>query len=118
MGEGPANAQASPHWAHGGEGGAGASRVGARVSDAVAAHSSRRGFLARVGRVMLAATGGAAVAGAVRPGEADAFHFCGHTFTTASCPHPTGLPRVDLLNRPLRAVDGQPVDPLQWLKRK
>jgi len=61
---------------------------------------------------MLAATGGAAVAGAVRPGEADAFHFCGHTFTTASCPHPTGLPRVDLLNRPLRAVDGQPVDDL------
>ena len=61
---------------------------------------------------MLVATGGAAVAGAVRPGEADAFHFCGHTFTTASCPHPTGLPRVDLLNRPLRAVDGQPVDDL------
>ena len=89
-------------------------RWAGRVTDAVAAHSSRRGFLARVGRLMLVATGGAAVTGAVRPGQADAayYTFCGHTYTTASCPHPTGLPRVDLHNRPLRAADGQPVDDL------
>ena len=25
----------------------------------------------------------------------EAFHFCGHIYTTGSCPHPTGLPRID-----------------------
>ena len=29
------------------------------------------------------------------PGEAEAYHFCGHIYTTDSCPHPTGLPRID-----------------------
>jgi hypothetical protein len=48
----------------------------------------------------------------VAPGEADAYHFCGHTYTTASCPHPTGLPRVDARGYPLRASDGSPVDNL------
>ena len=31
----------------------------------------------------------------VRPGEAEAYHFCGHIYTTDGCPHPTGLPRID-----------------------
>jgi hypothetical protein len=56
--------------------------------------------------------GGNAVAAVVKPGEADAYHFCGHIFTTDSCPHPTGLPRVDARGFPLRAKDGRPVDDL------
>ena len=31
----------------------------------------------------------------IAPGEAEAYHFCGHIYTTDSCPHPTGLPRID-----------------------
>ncbi|HEU0317713.1 MAG TPA: hypothetical protein VFR49_10315, partial [Solirubrobacteraceae bacterium] len=74
-----------------------------------AASTSRRGFLARVAGALIGLAG---VRAAVAPGEADAFHFCGHIYTTASCPHPTGLPRVDARGRPLRAADGHPVDDL------
>jgi hypothetical protein len=82
-----------------------------RLSDALAGGSSRRGFLARAGGWLLAtATGTAALA--VGSEDADAYHFCGHTFTTASCPHPTGIPRVDIQGYPLRARDGKPVDDL------
>jgi hypothetical protein len=56
--------------------------------------------------------GGSAVAAVVKPGAADAFHFCGHIYTTDSCPHPTGLPRIDERGFPLRASDGHPVDDL------
>ena len=38
----------------------------------------------------------------MKPGEAEAFHFCGHTFTTGSCIHPLGLPRVDSRGFPVR----------------
>jgi hypothetical protein len=76
---------------------------------AVARQTSRRGFIARVGAALVAAAGGSRLA---RPDPAEAFHFCGHIYTTASCPHPTGLPRVDARGRPLRAVDGHPVDDL------
>ena len=82
---------------------------GARIADAVAGSSSRRGFLARVGGVVLGLAG---VRTGVAPQEADAFHFCGHIYTTDSCPHPTGIPRVDARNRPIRARDGHPVDDL------
>jgi hypothetical protein len=85
---------------------------GLRLSDSLAQRTSRRSFLGRVGRVLLAAAGGGALTAAVRPGEAGAFHFCGHIFTTDSCPHPTGLPRVDARGYPLRAKDGKPVDNL------
>jgi hypothetical protein len=79
--------------------------------DSLAANHSRRGFLARVsGALMVAAGGGAVVKAVVKPGEAGAFHLCGHTFTTGSCPHPTGMPRIDSRGLPLRARDGQPVD--------
>jgi hypothetical protein len=78
----------------------------------VAEKSSRRGFLDRVGRALFAATAAGAAAGALEPGEADAYHFCGHTYTTGSCPHPTGLPRIDAHGFPLRARDGKPVDDL------
>jgi hypothetical protein len=85
-------------------------RVGEAL-DSLAARSSRRGFLARAGGALLAAAGGGLVARAVKPGEADAFHFCGHIFTTGSCPHPTGnrLPRIDGKGFPLHP-DGTPVD--------
>jgi hypothetical protein len=74
--------------------------------------TSRRGFLARVGAGLLAAGSGSVVGAAVKPGDADSFHFCGHTYTTASCPHPGGLPRIDSRGFPLRAGDGVPIDDL------
>jgi hypothetical protein len=86
--------------------------VAERLSDRLAAETSRRGFLARVGGAVLAAAGARTAASLVAPPEAEAFHFCGHTYTTASCPHPTGLPRVDAHNFPIRARDGHPVDDL------
>jgi hypothetical protein len=83
-----------------------------QVADAVARETSRRGFLARVGAVLLGAAAAETVSAVVKPGEAEAFHFCGHIFTTGSCPHPTGIPRVDARGYPLRARDGRPVDDL------
>ncbi len=82
------------------------------LAESLAASTSRRGFLARTWRLLALAAGGSAVAGLVWPGDADAFHFCGHVYTTDSCPHPTGLPRVDARGFPVRAADGQPVDNL------
>ena len=61
---------------------------------------------------MTALTAGGIVARAVKPGEADAFHFCGHIYTTGSCPHPTGLPRIDSRGFPVRDTDGAPIDNL------
>jgi hypothetical protein len=82
------------------------------LADGVAASTSRRGFIDRVSRLLLLAAGGSAVTAVVKPGDAEAYHFCGHIFTTDSCPHPTGLPRVDAQGFPLRARDGRPVDDL------
>jgi hypothetical protein len=79
--------------------------------DALARDTSRRGFLARVGGALMAATAGGVVSKAVKPGEADAYHFCGHIFTTGSCPHPHGLPRIDARGYPLRS-DGRAIDNL------
>lgn len=69
---------------------------------------SRRTFLARTA----AAAGAVAAGGSVKPGDAEAFHFCGHIYTTDGCPHPTGLPRIDSKGFPLRAKDGHRVDDL------
>ena len=83
------------------------------VTQALAANTSRRGFLARVGGGLLAAAGaGTVVKAVVQPGEADAYHFCGHIYTTDGCPHPTGVPRIDGRGFPLRASDGARVDDL------
>jgi len=90
-------------------------RTDGRISRAVellAGDTSRRGFLARVGGALTALTAGGLVARAVKPGEADAFHFCGHIYTTGSCLHPTGRPRIDGHGYPLDADDGTPVDNL------
>jgi hypothetical protein len=81
-----------------------------RISDSLARGSSRRGFLARVGGALMAITAARTVGTLIEPGESDAFHFCGHTFTTGSCPHPTGLPRIDSQGFPLRASDGHAID--------
>ena len=74
--------------------------------------TSRRSFLSRVGAAAATVTGAGAVGALVRPGDAHAYHFCGHIYTTDGCPHPTGLPRIDRDGFPLRAEDGVPVDDL------
>lgn len=74
--------------------------------------SSRRGFLASASAAVAALTAGRTIGSLVAPGAADAFHFCGHIYTTDGCPHPTGLPRIDRNGLPLRARDGKPVDDL------
>jgi hypothetical protein len=81
-----------------------------RLADSLARYTSRRGFLAKVGGVLMAATAARTVGSLVEPGESDAFHLCGHIFTTGSCPHPAGQPRIDSRGYPLRAGDGLPVD--------
>jgi hypothetical protein len=86
-------------------------RVGEAL-EGIAGNTSRRGFIARLGGAMMAATAGSVVGRAIEPGEADAYHFCGHIFTTGSCPHPTGTPRIDSDGFPLHAADGEPVDNL------
>ena len=75
-------------------------------------NESRRGFLAKVSGALLAVSGARTATSLIAPGEAEAFHFCGHIFTTDSCPHPTGLPRIDSRGRPLRARDGHRIDDL------
>ena len=81
-------------------------------SEDLALRTSRRGLLSRVGAALLGATAGSAVKAVVDPGEAEGYHFCGHIYTTDSCPHPTGLPRIDHRGFPLRARDGHRVDDL------
>ena len=80
------------------------------ATEELALSTSRRGLLARAGQMLLGAAGGSMVKAVVAPGEAEAYHFCGHIYTTDSCPHPTGLPRIDARGLPLRAADGKPVD--------
>jgi hypothetical protein len=84
----------------------------ASLAEDLAASTTRRGFLARVSGVLTTVVGVGAVGALVKPGDADAFHFCGHIYTTDSCPHPSGLPRVDAHGFPLRATDGVPIDDL------
>ncbi|HKH17257.1 MAG TPA: MauE/DoxX family redox-associated membrane protein [Solirubrobacteraceae bacterium] len=74
--------------------------------------SSRRAFLGRAGGLAASAAGAGMVGAVIRPGDAEAHHFCGHIYTTDGCPHPTGLPRIDRSGLPLRARDGRSVDDL------
>ena len=73
---------------------------------------SRRGFLAKVSGVLMATAGARTAVSLIAPSEAEAYHFCGHIYTTDSCPHPTGLPRIDAHGFPLKGADGRPVDDL------
>lgn len=85
----------------------------ASLADAVLRRSSRRGFLEWAGAALIGLAGARTVAQLALPDEAEAYtNFCGHTYTTGNCPHPTGLPRVDRHDLPLRASDGHPVDDL------
>lgn len=91
-----------------------------RAIDGLAAGSSRRGFLARVSAAIATITAGGATARLIAPGEADGFHFCGHIYTTDSCPHPMGpeLPRIDRAGYPVRPKDGRPIDNLGRIVNK
>ncbi len=51
------------------------------------------------------------MASALAPERAEAFHLCGHIFTTGSCPHPfRPRSRVDRWGYPLHPKYGFPVD--------
>jgi hypothetical protein len=82
------------------------------LATTLASGMTRRSFLGRLGAAVLGLVGGSAVAGALKPDDAEAFHFCGHIWTTGSCPSPFTLPRIDRAGRPLRPRDGRPVDNL------
>jgi hypothetical protein len=84
---------------------------GGELTERLARGTDRRGFLARVGKLLVGAAG-ASMLSSIAAEEAEGYHFCGHIYTTGSCPHPTGLPRIDRRGWPLRAFDGRPVDDL------
>ncbi len=77
----------------------------------LAQRTSRRSFLGKVGKGVVALAGGSVVASALKPERAEAYHICGHTYTTGSCPHPfSPLSRVDRRGWPLHPTYGHPVD--------
>jgi hypothetical protein len=83
----------------------------ARVPVELARRTSRRSFLGKVGRAVVALAGGSFVAVALAPERAEAHHICGHLYTTGSCPHPFfPLTRVDAFGWPVHPVHGYPVD--------
>jgi hypothetical protein len=82
-----------------------------RASVGLAARTSRRSFLGRLGTGVVALVGGPVVAVALRPSRAEAHHICGHIYTTGSCPHPFGpYSRVDKYGYPVHPKHGYPVD--------
>ena len=88
-------------------------RQAEKLSAKLAESTTRLSFLGRLSAAALAIAGGSAVAAAVRPDEADAFHFCGHIWTTNSCPSPyPPLSRIDRKGYPLHPQSGKPIDNL------
>lgn len=87
-------------------------QAAASLSAELATGITRRSFLGRLGAAVMTALGGASVAAALAPEKAEAFHLCGHIWTTGSCPSPSALPRIDRLGYPIRPSDGKPVDNL------
>lgn len=88
-------------------------RQAERLSARLAESQTRKSFLGRLGAAALAIAGGSAVAAAVKPDEADAFHLCGHIWTTGSCPSPfPPLARIDRKGYPLHPSSGRPIDNL------
>ena len=82
-----------------------------RGGERLARRTSRRSFLGLLGKWMVAVAGGSVVAAALDPRRAEAYHICGHTYTTNSCPHPyKPLSRLDEFGYPLHPVYGYPVD--------
>ena len=84
---------------------------GGRASrDELARRTSRRSFLGRLGRTVVAIAGGSMVAVALEPDRAEAHHICGHLFTTGSCPHPFSPLEDGRLRVPGASALGYPVD--------
>lgn len=82
-----------------------------RSGVSLARRTSRRSFLGRVGRGLVALAGGAFAASAMDGERAEAFHICGHIFTTGSCPHPFHpQTRIDRFGYPVHPKHGYPVD--------
>ena len=78
---------------------------------ALARRTSRRSFLGRLGRTVVALAGGSMVAVALAPDRAQAYHICGHIYTTGSCPHPYAPDsRTDAYGFPVHPTYGYPVD--------
>jgi hypothetical protein len=82
------------------------------VERGIASRTSRRGFLGKLGRGVVALAGGGLVASALAPERASAYtDICGHTFTTSECPHPFGkFARTDAFGYPVQPKYGYPVD--------
>lgn len=82
-----------------------------RSGVSLATRTSRRSFLGRLGKGLVALAGGAFAASALDSRRAEAFHICGHIFTTGSCPHPFHpQTRIDTYGYPVHPVHGYPVD--------
>src|SRR4029078_9831425 len=64
---------------------------------------SRGVSLARTGKLLLGVAGGGFVLGAMRAQKAEAYHFCGHIYTTGSWPPPTRPPPSRAHRLPPRA---------------
>ena len=92
-------------------------RLGRGIATRMASGTTRRSFVATVGALILGLVGvqRSTTAGHRVPGTEPAgrwFGFCGHYWTTGSCPSPHHLPRVDFSGYPVRPADGRPVDNL------
>jgi hypothetical protein len=95
--------------------------AGSRLTHTIAASTTRKSFLGRVGALAFAAIGLPLVAastahtteGAALPGTNPVgswFGFCGHYWTTGACPGPQAAPRVDAQGFPLDMATGLPID--------
>ncbi|HYX86299.1 MAG TPA: twin-arginine translocation signal domain-containing protein [Gaiellales bacterium] len=87
-------------------------RDGEDAARGLASRHSRRGFLGRLGAAAVGVLAGPMAAESAGRSPVPHFHFCGHIFTTGSCPSPLGLPRIDRYGYPLRPTDGHPIDNL------
>jgi hypothetical protein len=77
----------------------------------LAKQTTRRSFLGRLGAGVVALTGGSFVASALSTQRVEAYHICGHLYTTNSCPHPfKPLSRVDKYGYPVHPKHGYPID--------
>lgn len=91
-----------------------------RLALAIASRATRRSFLGRAAVAVGALVGGPALAPVFRiagtePTGDGWYGFCGHTWTTGSCPGPFELPAVDAAGLPVRPSDNRPVDNLARL---
>ena len=87
-----------------------------RAGTELARRTSRRSFLGKLGKTVVALAGGGLVASALAPERAEAHHICGHTFTTNSCPHPFApLSRTDAYGFAVHPTYGYPVDDQGYL---